>query len=120
MPKVASASALKPIATRTPLIAITAEHALCSTINRRLVTLTSHVRRRTGSSTGAVAASTESLVSRAISYQVIAAQNPCRVTALLCRLLREVSDKRDLVALSLTRLDHHKDPEDQKCQPHRE
>jgi len=49
------------------LIAITAEHALCSTINRRLVTLTSHVRRRTGSSTGAVAASTESLVSRAIS-----------------------------------------------------
>jgi hypothetical protein len=42
MPIVASASALRPIATRIPLIAITAVHALCRTIKAKLVALTSH------------------------------------------------------------------------------
>lgn len=44
MPKVASASALNPIATRTPLIAITAVQALCRTIKTKLVAVTIQVR----------------------------------------------------------------------------
>jgi len=43
IPIVASASALRPIATRTPLIAITAVQALCKTIKTRLVALTIQV-----------------------------------------------------------------------------
>ena len=80
MPKVAAPSALRPIATRMPLSAITAVQALCSTINRKLVMLTSHARLLTGSSAEAGAAFGERLVSRAISVQLIAAQNPCRAT----------------------------------------
>ncbi len=76
--------------------------------------LTSHVRPLAGSSAEAGAGFGERLVSGAISLQGIAAQNPLSSdAALLRRLLREVSDKRNLVALSLARLDHHKDPEDQ-------
>jgi hypothetical protein len=44
MPKVASASALRPMATRIPLIAITAVHALCKTIKTKLVAVTIQVR----------------------------------------------------------------------------
>jgi hypothetical protein len=53
MPIVASASALRPMATRTPLIAMTAVQALCKTINTRLVMLTSHVRLPAGPSDNA-------------------------------------------------------------------
>lgn len=67
MPTVAAASPLKPIATRTPLIAITAVHALCRTIKARLVTLTSQDRLLTGS--GKAAAEFSSLlVEETISF----------------------------------------------------
>jgi len=67
MPNVAAPSPLSPIATRTPLIAITAVHALCSTTKIKLVRLTSQVRPRADSSVEAEAEVKESLVSRAIS-----------------------------------------------------
>lgn len=44
MPNVASASALRPMATRTPLMAITAVQALCRTMKTKLVAVTIHVR----------------------------------------------------------------------------
>ena len=70
MPKVAAASALSPIATRTPLSAITAVQALCSKINRKLVMLTNHARRPKGSSVEAVAEFGDLLVSRVISINL--------------------------------------------------
>jgi len=67
MPKVAAPSALRPIATRTPLSAITAVQALCSTINRKLVMPTNHARRLKGCSVEAGAEFGDLLVSKAIS-----------------------------------------------------
>src|SRR6202011_5402845 len=81
--------------------------------------LTSHARPVAGTSTGAVVEFGE-LVSRAISVPTYRrteylSSNP----TLPRRLLRKVSDERNLVALALARLDHHKDPEDQNCDAHR-
>ena len=42
----AAARALRPITTLTPLIAMTAVHALCSTMNRKPETAMTHERRR--------------------------------------------------------------------------
>ncbi|WP_433965028.1 hypothetical protein [Tunturiibacter gelidiferens] len=50
MPKVADARALRPMATRTPLRAMTAVQALCRTINARLVAVTSQVFLLSGAS----------------------------------------------------------------------
>src|SRR5438270_5323742 len=41
-----------------------------------------------------------------------------RDTALLCGLLREISDERKLVSLPFACLEHDEYPEDQKCKPH--
>ena len=75
MPKVASASALRPMATRTALIAITAVQALWRTMKTKLVAVTIHVRLL-GELAGNGGAKVGGLVCEAIRLNGIDATRP--------------------------------------------
>ena len=127
MPMVAAASPLRPIATRMPLIAITAAHALCKTIKAKLVTLTSHTLFFAGCCSGEVVKSRAFFVGEPSLYSSYRRTEFMSSDATLSKakthlmqnrlsglLFGEVADKGKLVAFAFARFHDHKDPDNQK------